>query len=40
MAQQSKIEILRLEKECGEKSETIITDAKYGFISSALQEIH
>lgn len=30
--------ILKLEKEYGEKSETIITDAKYGFIDGALKE--
>ncbi|HHU34670.1 MAG TPA: ferrous iron transport protein B [Bacteroidetes bacterium] len=31
-------EIEELEKEYGEKSETIITDAKYGFIAGALKE--
>jgi ferrous iron transport protein B len=31
-------EIDKLEKEYGEKSETIITDAKYGFVSGALKE--
>jgi ferrous iron transport protein B len=31
-------EIEKLEKEYGEKSETIITDAKYGFIAGALKE--
>ena len=31
-------EIEKLEKEYGEKSETIITDAKYGFIDGALKE--
>ncbi len=31
-------EIAKLEKEYGEKSETIITDAKYGFIDGALKE--
>ncbi len=31
-------EIGKLEKEYGEKSETIITDAKYGFIDGALKE--
>jgi ferrous iron transport protein B len=30
--------IFKLEKEYGEKSETIITDAKYGFIDGALKE--
>ncbi|MDF1546680.1 MAG: ferrous iron transport protein B [Bacteroidales bacterium] len=33
-------EIKRLEKEYGEKSETIITDAKYGFIAGALKETY
>ena len=33
-----KTEIRKLEKEYGEKSETIVTDAKYGFISGALSE--
>ena len=32
------VEIQRLEKEYGENSETIITDAKYGFIAGALGE--
>ena len=36
--QQSQFEISQLEKEYGEKSETIITDSKYGFISGALLE--
>ncbi|HVN48232.1 MAG TPA: ferrous iron transport protein B [Bacteroidota bacterium] len=31
-------EIFKLEKEYGERSETIITDAKYGFIAGALNE--
>ncbi len=31
-------EIQKLEKEYGEKSETIITDSKYGFIAGALKE--
>lgn len=35
---QSQYEISKLEKEYGEKSETIITDSKYGFISGALLE--
>jgi ferrous iron transport protein B len=35
---QCEIEINKLEKEYGEKSETIITDSKYGFISGALLE--
>ncbi len=34
----AKAEIEKLEKEYGEKSETIITDTKYGFISGALAE--
>ncbi|GHT73256.1 ferrous iron transporter B [Bacteroidia bacterium] len=33
-------EIASLEKEYGEKSETIITDAKYGFIAGALKETY
>lgn len=33
-------EILKLEKEYNEKSETIITDAKYGFIAGALKETY
>jgi len=32
--------IQKLEKEYGEKSETIITDAKYGFIDGALKETY
>ena len=36
----SKKEIAKLEKEYGEKSETIITDAKYGFIAGALKETY
>ena len=32
--------IAMLEKEYGEKSETIITDAKYGFIDGALKETY
>lgn len=36
--QVSVIEIKKLELEFGEKSETIITDAKYGFIDGALRE--
>jgi ferrous iron transport protein B len=35
---QAEIEIQKLEKEYKEKSGTIITDAKYGFISGALNE--
>lgn len=31
-------EIFKLEKEFGERSETVITDAKYGFIAGALNE--
>lgn len=31
-------EIRKIEKEYGEKSETIITDAKYGFVAGALRE--
>jgi len=34
----SRSEIKKLEKEYGEKTETIITDARYGFISGALAE--
>ncbi len=34
----AKVEVDKLEKEYGEKSETIITDTKYGFISGALAE--
>lgn len=33
-------EVAHLEKEYGEKSETIITDAKYGFITGALGETY
>ncbi|MDR1738539.1 MAG: ferrous iron transport protein B [Candidatus Symbiothrix sp.] len=33
-------EITELEKEYGEKSETVITDAKYGFIDGALRETY
>lgn len=33
-------EILKLEKAYGEKSETVITDAKYGFINGALKETY
>jgi ferrous iron transport protein B len=33
-------EIFKLEKEYGEKSETIVTDAKYGFITGALNETY
>lgn len=36
--QVSAIEIKKLEQEFGEKSETVITDAKYGFIDGALRE--
>lgn len=36
--QQCQLEISKLEREYGEKSETIITDLKYGFISGALKE--
>ncbi|GHU68958.1 ferrous iron transport protein B [Bacteroidia bacterium] len=36
----AKKEIIVLEKEYGEKSETIITDAKYGFIAGALKETY
>ncbi|MCE5332058.1 MAG: ferrous iron transport protein B [Bacteroidales bacterium] len=32
--------VARLEKEYGERSETIITDAKYGFIDGALKETY
>ena len=35
---QTKSEILKLEKEYQEKSSTVITDAKYGFIAGALKE--
>jgi len=35
-----KHEIKKLEKEYSEKSETIITDAKYGFIAGALKETY
>jgi ferrous iron transport protein B len=40
IAQCSKHEISKLEKEYGEKSETIVTDAKYGFIAGALRETY
>ena len=33
-------EIFKLEKEYGEKSETVVTDAKYGFIAGALNETY
>ncbi len=36
----SQNEVLKLEKEFGEKSETIIADAKYGFIAGALKETY
>ena len=36
----AEIAIVRLEKEYGERSETIITDAKYGFIDGALKETY
>jgi ferrous iron transport protein B len=36
----TKASIQQLEKEYGEKSETIITDAKYGFIDGALKETY
>jgi ferrous iron transport protein B len=36
--EQSSIEIVKIEKEYKEKSETVITDAKYGFIDGALKE--
>ena len=36
----AEIAIARLEKEYGERSETIITDAKYGFIDGALKETY
>lgn len=38
IVQITETEITRLEKEYGEKCETVITDAKYGFISGALLE--
>lgn len=38
--QKSTEEIHKLEKEYGESSETVITDAKYGFISGALAETY
>jgi ferrous iron transport protein B len=38
ISERSKLEIQKLEKEFGEKSETVITDAKYGFITGALAE--
>ncbi len=37
---QSKVEIQRLEAEYNEISETVITDAKYGFITGALRETY
>jgi len=40
IAQRSQTEIQKLEKEYGEKSETVITDAKYGFIAGALRETY
>ncbi len=40
ISQRSQTEIRKLEKEYGEKSETIITDAKYGFIAGALRETY
>ncbi len=40
IAQQSQTERDRLEKELGEKSETLITDAKYGFIAGALHKTY
>ncbi|WP_321335522.1 ferrous iron transport protein B [uncultured Bacteroides sp.] len=38
IAEKNKTEIRKLEKEYGESSETVITDAKYGFIAGALGE--
>ena len=38
IAEKTNLEIQKLEKEYGENSETIITDAKYGFIAGALGE--
>lgn len=38
IAAQAKVEIHKLETEFGESPETIITDAKYGFIEGALRE--
>jgi len=38
IAEKSKVEIQKLEKEYGENSETVITDAKYGFVAGALSE--
>jgi ferrous iron transport protein B len=38
IAQKSREEIHKLEKEYNESSETVLTDAKYGFISGALRE--
>lgn len=40
IAHRCQTEIHKLEKEYGEKSETIITDAKYGFIAGALRETY
>lgn len=40
IAQRSQREIHKLEKEYGENSETVITDAKYGFIAGALRETY
>lgn len=37
---QAEIEILELEKEYKEKSETVIADAKYGFINGVLKETY
>ena len=38
IAAQAKVEIHKLEAEFGESPETVITDAKYGFIEGALRE--
>lgn len=38
IAAQAKVEIYKLETEFGESPETVITDAKYGFIEGALRE--
>ena len=40
ISENSKVEIEKLETEFGEDSETIIADAKYGFISGALKETY
>lgn len=40
IVRQSQTEIHKLEKEYNEKSETILTDAKYGFIAGALRETY